>query len=1389
MTKTGNQLSITDGGVIDVKIGNRTVTDTTAPTGNTGSLTTLLGWIGNMIKSITGKSTWTLTPSINLEQVNTKFDAAAGHKHTGAAGDAPKIDNTGLATDAVQTVQIKDLNVTTVKIADKGVTTAKINDLAVGTAQLAANAVTAAKIADATITATQMAANSATDAVVGNRVADQAIATTSSSTGTLSQLLSWMAKAIKGITGTNNWYEGPRTTLANAVKLDGDVMTGTLTNSAGVNYTRPQNFKVGTDLPATYPQGVTMFYATDASWPSSQSGTVYSVKSATDMAMTQFFYPYNVDAPIRVRHALYNSNSWGAWRDIWDTAFAGADGAITSAKLADNSVTTAKIANANVTSAKLANGAATDVIVGNRTVDQAIATAFGNTGDLTTLLSFLAKQMKNVTGGTNWYDSPAATISALNTGKLDKSGGALTNFLTLHADPTQAMHPVTKQYADAIKQSLDIKDSVRVATTANIALSGTQTIDGVGVVAGDRVLVKDQTTSSANGIYVVAAGAWSRSVDADSSAKVTGGMFTFVTEGTINSDSGWVLTTNDTITLGSTNLTFSQFSGAGQVTASDGLYKSGSQLGISDFGVTADKLAGGSVVAGKLALSAVITSNIADAQVTYQKLADASVGTLKIADGNVTSAKLVDSGVTAGTYAKVTVNSKGIVTASASLIAADIPNLDWNKITSGKPTTLSGYGITDAAPSIHTHTIADVSSLQDSLTAVGGNLLSMASSGTTTYYPIAALDVSGANIVEKVVVELSIGDASQAGQLGVDTIVITNRTSFNYEYRRTGAGQRGYLGIVAIRLGSNAVYVYAVTKNGGNSYGSVRARVDSNGYTPPAGFNAPSAGGWIKVGTGTTTPASGTTMFDSTSNAPNSIIDDGAGNSTFRTITSNVATGVAPFSVASTTVTPNMNADLLDGQHGSYYAASGDVGNKASLQTTDKSNLVAAVNELFTSVSDGKATVAAAITGKGVATAATDTFAVMADNIDAITTGLPIGQTWTIRTSPADSSWQSVCYGEGKFVAVASGSSGGTSRIMCSTDGITWTLAENAPANGSWVNVTYGAGVFVAVDTSSSSGLSVLTSPDGINWTPRAVPIQSTSLNGVAYGNGQFVAVGASAIITSPDGITWTLRSSLSSSWTSVTYGEGVFVAVSAGGSGNRIVTSPDGVTWTVRTVPGDNFYMEVRYGGGIFVAVGTTGTGTRAAMSTDGITWTTSTTPGDLNWYGLDYANGTFVATATSGTGSRVMTSPDGINWTLRSTPADNNWVSVAYGNGVLVAVSSSGTGNRVMTSGSIDSVSIAEDVDMRIDRPGVNWTTRVSMAGSTTYKSIAYGNGVFVAVADSGMGAGGFARVMSSTDGINWTGRSAPIVSTWTGVCFGKGLFVAVANSGTGKIGRAHV
>jgi hypothetical protein len=173
------------------------------------------------------------------------------------------------------------------------------------------------------------------------------------------------------------------------------------------------------------------------------------------------------------------------------------------------------------------------------------------------------------------------TVSSLTspTGEFSMNSQKITNLAT----PTSDNDAATKGYVDAARSGLDVKASVRVATTESIDLSGDLSglvVDGVTLNNLDRLLVKSQVNGSENGIYVYssAPAALLRAADADSSAEVTAGMFTFVSEGTANADSGWVLTTNDTITLGTTSLNFAQFSGAGQIAAGAGLTKTGNTI-------------------------------------------------------------------------------------------------------------------------------------------------------------------------------------------------------------------------------------------------------------------------------------------------------------------------------------------------------------------------------------------------------------------------------------------------------------------------------------------------------------------------------------------------------------------------------------------------------------------------------------------------------------------------------------------------------------------------------------------------------------------------------------------------------------------------------------------
>lgn len=177
---------------------------------------------------------------------------------------------------------------------------------------------------------------------------------------------------------------------------------------------------------------------------------------------------------------------------------------------------------------------------------------------------------------------------AVPTSPVNVNNQRVTNVAT----PTTANDAANKAYVDAAVQGLDIFDSVRIATTANITLSGLTAIDGVTPVAGNRILVKNQTTASQNGIYIAASGAWSRAADFPAGTSVSKNAFLFVEEGVTQADSGWVMTNDGIVTIGTTALTFAQFSGAGQVEAGTGLNKTGNTLSVK-YGTAAGTAAQG----------------------------------------------------------------------------------------------------------------------------------------------------------------------------------------------------------------------------------------------------------------------------------------------------------------------------------------------------------------------------------------------------------------------------------------------------------------------------------------------------------------------------------------------------------------------------------------------------------------------------------------------------------------------------------------------------------------------------------------------------------------------------------------------------------------------------
>lgn len=258
------------------------------------------------------------------------------------------------------------------------------------------------------------------------------------------------------------------------------------------------------------------------------------------------------------------------------------------------------------------------------------------------------------------------------------------------AEPVNPLDAANKAYVDAARSGLDVKESVHVATTGpvNLAtdLNTGDVIDGHTLSTGDRVLVKDQVTASENGIYVVTvSGTAVRATDADDNGEVTGGMFTFVTDGTTNGDTGWVLTTSGTITVGTTPLTFAQFSGTGQITAGEALEKVGATLNVLTDGISihvvgdelsiADGAAGAglSASAGVLSVALHATGGLEiDGDEVQIKLDGAVNGLITTGDGLALNSNIAGTGLTftAGT---LSVDAINLTSASGGGVVGVLP--------------------------------------------------------------------------------------------------------------------------------------------------------------------------------------------------------------------------------------------------------------------------------------------------------------------------------------------------------------------------------------------------------------------------------------------------------------------------------------------------------------------------------------------------------------------------------------------------------------------------------------------------------------------------------------------------------------------------------------------
>jgi hypothetical protein len=382
-------------------------------------------------------------------------------------------------------------------------------------------------------------------------------------------------------------------------------------------------------------------------------------------------------------------------------------------------------------------GAVTGNVTGNLTgnvtgnVTAASGTSTFNNVTIDGTLDMSSGTVGTITGlATPTNATDAATKGYVDTAdalKLNLTGGTLsgaiamgTNKITGLGTPTADADAVTKSYVDAIAQGIDAKASVVAASTANLTLSGAQTIDGVSVIAGDRVLVKDQTTTTDNGIYLCASGSWTRTTDADTYSELIAA-YTFVEGGTVNANNGFICTIVAGGTLGTTPITFAQFSGAGQVTAGTGMSKTGNTLNVNT------------------ASSARIV-----------------VGADEI--------DLATTGVTASTYKSVTVDAFGRITAGTN------------------PTTISGYGITDA----YTKTEVDTS-LSGKLSTSGGTMSGAIAMGTSKITGLGD-PTNAQDATTKTYVDGILGSATSAATSAAAAATSASNASTSASNASTSAG-------------------------------------------------------------------------------------------------------------------------------------------------------------------------------------------------------------------------------------------------------------------------------------------------------------------------------------------------------------------------------------------------------------------------------------------------------------------------------------------------------------------------------------------------------------------------------------------------------------------------
>ena len=359
--------------------------------------------------------------------------------------------------------------------------------------------------------------------------------------------------------------------------------------------------------------------------------------------------------------------------------------------------------------------------------------------------------------------------------------------------------------------------------------------------------------------------------------------------------------------------------------------------------------------------------------------------------------------------------------------------------------------------------------------------------------------------------------------------------------------------------------------------------------------------------------------------------------------------------------------------------------------------------------------------------------------------------------------WISVCYGNGKYVAVVYRSN----EFAYSTDGITWTTG-NMSVSSQWMSVCYGNGKYVAV-TYNDASIMFAYSYNGYKWYTVALD-QSLYKDGIYHNYSSvcyspdhnfFVTVNSPTIISIPDAYaggvcnTFAVEYSWSGSIPSgvtlpnpTSYTSGATVTVDTRYTSSSIELPS--VTVSYPTVPANKSWITY-YGNGKWIGVDKTSDNSTVLTSTDGITWTQNSESLPIRAYSICYGSGKFVVFSST---QNYVYSTDGITWTSNTLPNSKYYESLCYGNGKFVALSSDATTAIYSTD-------------------GISWTSKATNLTNNggKYGAGCYGNGKYVFIGE------GTKQVIYSTDGITWKTATLPSQSSWEGICYGNGKFVASA------------